>query len=380
MRHPSRRLGVLLAAAGVAAACAHTTPAQPAPSTPPAPPVHVTVPSLAGATQPWQTPLTVTVSDGTLRDVVVDGPVGRVAGSVSGAQWTSRGPLWPATRYTVPVAARDRAAHPAEQRLTVTTSDAPRLNATLTPGDGDTVGVGMPVRVQFNRPVPAAAQAAVAHRLSVTSTPAETGGWRWLTPQELHWRPSQFWPAHARVHVSMDLTGLHLAPNLWGGRLRTTDWTVGDALVSTVDISRHTMTVTRNGSVLKVLPMSAGRDAFPTHAGVHIALEKEADITMDSATVGIPRNSPNGYYERGRRNGRIAYSGEFVHSAPWSVGSQGSSNVSHGCVNLSPANAQWFFNLARRGDVVRVVNGGARPDLNDPGTFDWNTPGSGWQH
>lgn len=139
------------------------------------------------------------------------------------------------------------------------------------------------------------------------------------------------------------------------------------------------MMVTTNGRVLRVIPISAGHDEEPTHRGTHIALEKVADILMDSATVGIPRNSADGYYEHVRWNVRISYSGEFVHSAPWSVAQQGSENVSHGCVNLAPAPARWFFDLTLRGDVIRVVRGGAPPNLSDPGTFDWNGPATWWR-
>jgi len=124
--------------------------------------------------------------------------------------------------------------------------------------------------------------------------------------------------------------------------------------------------------------VSTGRDAFPTHNGVHLVLEKTALKTMDSATIGIPRRGPGGYFLKVPHSVRISYSGEFVHSAPGTVRQQGVANVSHGCVNLSPADAAWFFNLAKRGDVV-IVQGSPLPPLSyDPGTSDWNMSYERW--
>ena len=52
---------------------------------------------------------------------------------------------------------------------------------------------------------------------------------------------------------------------------------------------------------------------------------------------------------------RVTYSGEFIHAAPWSVGSQGYANVSHGCTGMSTANADWLYHMTVRGDVVEYV-------------------------
>jgi lipoprotein-anchoring transpeptidase ErfK/SrfK len=123
--------------------------------------------------------------------------------------------------------------------------------------------------------------------------------------------------------------------------------------------------------------MSAGRPKYPTTNGIHFTLEKAKQVIMDSATVGIPRNSPDGYYEKVSWNVRISNTGEFVHAAPWSVGSQGNANVSHGCVNLSTENATWFFKLARRGDVVEVVGSPKKPG-GSFGTVDWNMSWAAW--
>jgi lipoprotein-anchoring transpeptidase ErfK/SrfK len=112
-------------------------------------------------------------------------------------------------------------------------------------------------------------------------------------------------------------------------------------------------------------------------SGRHIVLDKAYHVVMDSSTNGIPVNSPDGYREDVFWNTHISEGGEYVHAAPWSVSDQGNSNVSHGCVNLSVANAEWFYNWSMPGDVVDVVNTG-RPPENDPGVVDWILPFSQW--
>jgi lipoprotein-anchoring transpeptidase ErfK/SrfK len=144
-----------------------------------------------------------------------------------------------------------------------------------------------------------------------------------------------------------------------------------------VNANTHRMRVTSNGHTLKVLPVSTGRDKYPTTNGIHFVIEKTQDELMDSATVGIPRDSPDGYYEHVFWSVRISNSGEFVHAAPWSVGSQGHANVSHGCVNLSTADATWFYKQARRGDVVQVVGSPKKPG-NSFGVVDWNLSWAAW--
>ena len=58
---------------------------------------------------------------------------------------------------------------------------------------------------------------------------------------------------------------------------------------------------------------------------------------------------------------RISNNGEFIHANPETVGVQGSSNVTNGCINLSLENAQQYFQTAMYGDPVEVT--GTRIDL-----------------
>ena len=137
------------------------------------------------------------------------------------------------------------------------------------------------------------------------------------------------------------------------------------------------MTVTSNGAVVRTVPQSSGREKYPTMGGVHIALEKSQHVVMDSETVGIPRNSPDGYREDVYWNVAITNGGEYVHAAPWSTGAQGNRNVSHGCVNLSTSDATWFYGFSRVGDIIQVV-GSPRSPTGDAGTADWNMPWEQW--
>ena len=254
----------------------------------------------------------------------------------------------------------------------------PQIHATLSPADGEVVGVGQPAVVTFDRPVAAADRPAVEARLAVTANPPVEGDWRWITPAIVHWRPADYWAPGTVVGVHSDLRGLQVG-DAQGSDERTTQFRIGDAHVTTVDVATHQMTVTSNGQVVRVIAMSAGRDRYPTHSGVHLTLEKSRQVTMDSSTVGIPRNSPGGYYRKVAWATRLSYSGTYVHAAPWSVGAQGERNVSHGCINVGTADAQWFYGFTQRGDVVNIVNSPAKPLLYDPGMADWNIPWDQWK-
>jgi lipoprotein-anchoring transpeptidase ErfK/SrfK len=316
---------------------------------------------------------------GRLRAVRVTGAGGRrLAGTLAtdGHSWVSSGPLAPATRYQVVADVLDDAGTPTRRQSTFTTlTPRAELRAAIMPLDGETVGVGLPIGVWFNRPV--ADRAAVERRLQVTSSSKVTGAWHWFAANEAHYRPKDYWPAGAGVTVRARLAGTDAGDGVWGVADRTIRFRIGERRVSVVDVRTHRMTVTSGGRTLRVLPVSTGRERYPTTNGVHFVISKAQDELMDSSTVGIPRSSPGGYYEHVAWSVRISNSGEFVHAAPWSTGSQGRSNVSHGCVNLSTANAAWYFRLTRRGDVVEVRGSPKRPGSSF-GVADWNMSWRSW--
>ncbi|MDQ1747617.1 MAG: hypothetical protein QOD07_1880 [Frankiaceae bacterium] len=376
-----------LAVAGVVVAAVHfggtsTRGSTPTATTasPPAPAV-VTVVGVRRGYVPWNKPLTVRVANGALRSVEVDAGSTLIDGVIGehGTTWQSQTTLVPLTKYVATVTYADGASHAHTTTLRVVAADTDRhLRVTLSPGDGETVGVGSPIIARFSRAVPKSQRANVEARLAVTTTPAVVGAWHWMSDEEVHWRPPTYWKSGTKVQVSATLDNFYVGAGVWGNGSHTAKFTVGDSHISRVDVARHEMYVYDNGKLIRTMPISAGRDKYPTKNGVHITFEKSQVVTMDSATVGIPRNSPDGYYEKVYWDVRISYGGAFVHAAPWSVGQQGRVNVSHGCVNLSTSNATWFYYFALRGDIVDVYNSGASPDTADPGMADWNMSWASW--
>jgi lipoprotein-anchoring transpeptidase ErfK/SrfK len=340
--------------------------------------------SLEGARHghvPWNKKVRVVADNGTIRSIRVFAKDGTpVPGTLTAdsSTWVSSSRLVPLNRYRA-VALIANGGDPVSQTLKFRSTDTHRhLTALLSPGDGDVVGVGSPVIVRLSRPVPEGKRAVVESRLRVSTTPAVIGAWHWMSPQELHWRPPTYWHQHTEVTVWSYLDGLYLGHGVWGEGRHQTNFKIGDSHISRVDVARHEMYVYQNRQLIKTFPISAGRTQYPTKNGVHITFERSQVVTMDSATVGIPRNSPDGYYEKVYWDVRISYGGAFVHAAPWSVAEQGISNVSHGCVNISTTNAIWFYNWSLRGDIVDVYNSTAAVNTADPGMADWNMSWKKW--
>jgi lipoprotein-anchoring transpeptidase ErfK/SrfK len=236
------------------------------------------------------------------------------------------------------------------------TGEPPFVPPTFNPVNGSTVGVGEPIIINFARPIadrPMAEQA-----IHVSSTPPVSGKFYWLTASQVRWRPLNFWPAHTAVHVDA------------GGTQE--NFVTGDALAATADDASHTLTVTRNGTVVQTFPMSMGMAAggHQTPNGTYYVLDKKAKVVMDSSTYGVPVNSSWGYKVDVQNAVQFDNSGDFVHSAPWSVSDQGKRDVSHGCINISPSNAKWFFDNFGTGDPIIVKNSVGTYSKND-GSNDW---------
>ena len=228
--------------------------------------------------------------------------------------------------------------------------------ASVQPTQGEIVGVAHPVVVTFGAPV--ADRRAAERALDIKSAPAMSGKFEWLGNDVVQWVPDRFWPAHSTVALSV------------GGR--RTELVTGLKVVGVANISDHTFTVTVDGvdagppSSLPsphhrphwgepgVFPASMGRPEYPTPIGTYTVLAKERDVVMDSSSVGIPVDAPDGYLLDVDYAVRITDRGLFVHSAPWAVNSLGYENVSHGCISLSPEDAEWYFNTVNVGDPVIV--------------------------
>ncbi|WP_232004659.1 L,D-transpeptidase [Mycobacterium sp. ACS1612] len=245
----------------------------------------------------------------------------------------------------------------AGQDPTPFTGTAPFGPPRLVPANGSTVGVGQPIIINFPGLVENSVDAESA--VHVSSVPPVAGKFYWMTPTQLRWRPLSFWPAHTAVTVDA------------GGTV--TSFQTGDALVATADDATHQLTVTRNGAVEKTIPMSMGMTAggHQTPNGSYYVQEKMPSVVMDSSTYGVPVNSTYGYRTTVELAVRFDDSGDFVHSAPWSVDDQGKRDVSHGCINISPANAQWFFNTFNAGDAIVVKNSSGGTYSRHDGSNDW---------
>jgi lipoprotein-anchoring transpeptidase ErfK/SrfK len=358
-----------------AAAGAPTSAPTPTPSAPPV----VTVAPQDGETVALGSEVAVSVANGTLTAVSVSGTNGvDVLGALDpeAHSWTSTGALSPATHYLVTATAVDSRGSTTERSSSFTTEAPPKvLGVKIAPLEGETVGVGMPIILYFSAPV--LNKAAVEKALTVDMSQPVPGGWHWYGSSEVHYRPMQYWPAGEQVTLHANLQGVDAGNGVWGLENRTLNFTVGDSHVSTVDATTHLMTVVINGVVARKMDVSTGRDKYPTTSGIHLVLEKVPTVIMDSATVGIPKGSPDYYYETVDWDVRISWSGEYVHAAPWSLSAQGRQNVSHGCVNASPADAKWLYGLSLRGDIV-TVTGTPRPLQSGNGWTDWNVSWADW--
>jgi len=327
-------------------------------------------------------PVTVTAENGTISGVEVTASgAAEVAGELNADKtvWTSSAGLKPKTTYHVTATATNddgKTTSISSTLRTLTPKDT--ANYTVIPSSG-VVGVGMPVVIQFVSPVDSDKRADVERRVKVTASPAVTGQWGWLDSRQLIFRPAKYWKPGTKVTVDADIAGIETKQNLWTSDGAHRTFTIGSAMVSTVNTQTHRMTVTQNGKVLRTLKVSTGRPGSETEtrSGIKVILSRESEHIMDSTTVGIPKGQPGYYRLKTEWAMRLTWSGEFLHSAPWSVGSQGSANVSHGCTNLSPTDAKWLFDHSKMGDVVKFV-GSSRGLEEYNGYTMWNETAGQW--
>ncbi|MER6997791.1 Ig-like domain-containing protein [Streptomyces sp. NPDC000410] len=331
-------------------------------------------------------PLEVTAKgkDGRITDVTAVDSAGRyLAGELAadGSIWRSTGPLLAGTRYTVKVSTEDENGAPGIRIRTFDTAAAKKvMKVELGPKSG-TYGVGQPLTAELGAPVKSKdARAAVERSLKVTSMPPVDGAWHWVDDKKLHFRPKEYWPVGATVQVRSTLEGVKVGDKLYGGPAEPVELTIGDRIEAITDAGSHRMTVKRNGKVINTIPVTTGKPGFSTRNGVKVVLGKEYFVRMRGTSIGIPAGSSESYDLPVYYATRVTWSGEYVHAAPWSVGSQGNDNVSHGCTGMSTSNAAWFFNTVRQGDIVEVVNSlGSGMDPFGNGFGDWNIAWDDWR-
>ena len=380
---------VLLTLCGGLAVATGTPSAPGAPGFLPAPPTTAApvrpVVSISPGTRGVNpdTPIVVHVAQGRATKVTVTNEASGapVAGTLAAdsSTWTATQPLAYAAGYAVgvDVAGPDGVAGHQDLAVSTLAPAAQAFPSFIPPPAQATVGVGQPLVVKFNHPV--RDRAAAQRGLTVTATPAQAGSWYWLSDTEAHYRPQTYWTAGSTITLKAELYGVDLGGGVYGETDRTETIHIHDAWVAKADGATKTMQIFQNGKLVNTMPISLGSPGFPSHIGPHVISDKQPSVIMDSCTYGVCEGQPGYYKEKVDLDERISDDGEFVHSAPWSVGSQGGANVSHGCVNLSPANAQWFFDHFGIGDVVEIANsGGAQLPLGD--TYgDWELSWAQWQ-
>lgn len=325
---------------------------------------------------PTDQPVVVSARGGTLKSVRVDGgKAGALKGvlSADGTNWRSTVTARPGASYTITAVSAD-----ATGKQTQTTSAFSTVKGnktfdiqTITPNKDDTgltVGVGMPIMIAFDKPI--ADRVSVERNLTVRSSRPVEGAWHWFDDSHVDFRPLEYWPAYTKVRLEAKLAGVRGGPGMYGKRDVRLDFKIGRSQITKGSTDEHVLYVRRDGKKIREMPMSAGQGGqwkFYTTSGIHLAMSREDATLMTSPGIG-PGGA--GYYSlMVYHTVRISNSGEYVHSAPWSVGSQGNSNVSHGCVNISPENAIWFVKNTLIGDPI-IITGSPRK----------LEPTNGWGH
>ncbi|MFD6322052.1 Ig-like domain-containing protein [Streptomyces sp. NPDC058442] len=344
-------------------------------------------PTAEGGTADPDTPLEVVAedSDGRITDVTAVDTKGRhMAGELAadGSRWHSTSPLVAGASYTIRVSTESVDGAPGRKVLALTTGKpaSKSLGVAFGPEAG-TYGVGQPLTAELTEPVKDPAQRAVVERgLKVSSTPSAGGAWHWVDDKKLHFRPKDYWPENATVRVRSTLEGVRINDRLRGGRSEPLTIRTGDRVVAVTDVASHRLTVYKGDKQIRTIPVTAGKPGFETRNGIKVVLGKERTVQMRSSSIGIAEGSAESYDMPVHFAARMTWSGEYVHAAPWSVGSQGYANVSHGCVGMSTGEAEWFYDTVRRGDLITVVNSnGADMEPFGNGFGDWNLDWTDWR-
>ncbi|MDQ3763829.1 MAG: Ig-like domain-containing protein [Actinomycetota bacterium] len=373
---------VLLVVAVLLAGCTNVARSSGTSSAPPRPQAQVsTVPGDKAVNISPTVPVSARVTEGTLRQVALTSPDGKaVAGALSADRrsWTSTEPLGYGKTYTWSGTATgtDGISVPVTGSFT-TVAPLRQPRATLNISDGDTVGIAAPIILQFDDHV--SDKAAVERALQVqTSVPTE-GSWAWLPDADggsrAHYRPREYWQPGTQVNVSAKLYGVSYGGGSYGKQDLSTHFTIGRAQIVKADVNSHRLIVIRDGQEVMNFPASYGLGSDPnrhTTNGIHVVMSKSQKVLMTNPRYGY-FNLPMYWAVR------ISNNGEFIHANPKSTGAQGSANVTHGCINLSTANARQYFDTAIFGDPVEVANSPTPLSASDGDIYDWTIPWDAWQ-
>ncbi|WP_198392713.1 Ig-like domain-containing protein [Brevibacterium yomogidense] len=302
----------------------------------------------------------------------------------TGTEWESSVDLVTGATYEweATTVSPDGAEHTATGTVsTPATTAQEELTAKTAIADDQTVGIGAPIVVMFNSTIPEDARAAIEARLSVDVTDEDgepvdvEGSWGWLYDTDgisrVHYRPKEFWPAHVNVEVNMPLEGVEYSPRWYGKEDVELSFEVGRDQRVVADASTHRMTIERDGEEIADWPTSLGSAKAPSYNGTHVVMAKHEFYTMTSEQWNYETDVNWAV--------RIHNNGEFVHAAPWSVGVQGSANVSHGCINLSTDRAKEYFDMALHGDPVEITGSSVDLTTEHSDISDWVYSWDDWQ-
>ena len=324
-------------------------------------------------------PVVISASGGTLGEVTATAAGGApLAGQFNydRTRWTS-GPLAYSTAYTA--SATGRTADGDEIAPLQTTFSTLKPNRTLAvesikPSNGEVVGVAMPITINFSSAV--TDKAAVQRRLAVITSVPTAGSFRWVSDDQVNWRPKEYWKAGTVVVVKAALAGVNTGNGVWGAKDTVNTFSIGRDQRAVGDVNTFHLTLYVDGKVVQNLPASYGRPAYPTQYGVHVAYEKHPVKRMRSDTWagGAQEGEPDFYDVEVPWAVRISENGEFSHGNASTVGQQGRRNVSHGCINLSPANGKLFYDWVQFGDPVEILGSGRPLTPRDGLIADWTIP------
>ncbi|MEU8503336.1 Ig-like domain-containing protein [Streptomyces brevispora] len=309
--------------------------------------------------------------------------------AADGTSWKPDTQLERSTTYKINATAKDSKGREAHENSSFTTvSPANSFIGNFTPEDGSTVGVGMPVSINFNKAI--TDKKAVQDGITVTSSSGQPVVGHWFNAQRLDLRPENYWQGGSTVTLKLALDGVEGADGVFGVQQKTVTFKVGRNQVSTVDAKTHMMTVTQNGKTIKTIPISAGSSDNPTYNGQMVISEKFKETRMDGATVGFTDDDGKGEYDIKDvpHAMRLSTSGTFIHGNYWGAKSIfGSANTSHGCVGLSDTKGAgdagqpgaWFYDNSIVGDVVIIKNSPDKTIQPDNGLNGWNMSWAEWQ-
>ncbi|GAA4682650.1 L,D-transpeptidase [Phytohabitans rumicis] len=326
-------------------------------------------PAANGKNLPVSTEIGVKLTGGEVSSVTVTETGGaKVAGTMraDGSAWVPSSPLKWGKTYTAAVTATG-AGGAATQTTTFTTMAKPgkETGTGLYMFDGKTYGVAMPVVVEFHPGIAKKDRANVQKRMFVSTDPPQPGAWHWVSNgSQAYYRAPEYWKSGTKITVRIAVGGHPTGNGRYGDVDRKATAKIGERFEMKVDNKTKKMTVLKNGNVIKTMPVSLGKKSTPSVSGTMVVMEKKEQTVFDTTDDPTASDSYRVDIEFAQR---LTWSGQYIHSAPWSVGDQGRRNVSHGCVNVGPGNAQWLFNQTKVGDPVTVT-----------GTEDKLSPGDGW--